>query len=71
MAYVNSDRVSGFNPLAWFENALATASKNREKRAVYLKTLNELSQMSDRELADINVSRLQLREIAMQAAYGK
>jgi uncharacterized protein YjiS (DUF1127 family) len=36
----------------------------------YLATYNELNALSDRELADIGVSRLNVRDIAREAAYG-
>ncbi|MFN4131238.1 MAG: DUF1127 domain-containing protein [Paracoccaceae bacterium] len=43
----------------------------RERRAIYLQTLNELSAMSDRDLADINIARVSIQDIAQEAAYGK
>jgi uncharacterized protein YjiS (DUF1127 family) len=36
----------------------------------YLATYDELNALSDRELADINLSRLSLRDIAREAIYG-
>ena len=36
----------------------------------YLATYNELNALSDRELADIGLSRLNIRDIAREAAYG-
>lgn len=36
----------------------------------YRRTLGELEQLTDRELADLGISRLQVRSIAYQAAYG-
>ena len=71
MAYVNSHRPSGFNATAWVGDVLAKWNEAREKRALYLKTLDELSAMSDRDLADINLSRVQIEDVARQAAYGK
>ena len=35
---------------------------------VYLETRNELEALSDRELADLGISRLNIRDIARQAA---
>ena len=37
---------------------------------VYRSTLEELQSLSDRDLADLGVSRAQLRDDAYQAAYG-
>ena len=43
----------------------------RAKRRVYRTTLNELSSLSNRELADLGIARGEVRNIAMQAAYGR
>jgi uncharacterized protein YjiS (DUF1127 family) len=40
------------------------------KRRVYRKTLAELDGLGDRDLSDIGVSRLQIADIAREAAYG-
>jgi uncharacterized protein YjiS (DUF1127 family) len=37
---------------------------------VYQRTVSELDAMSDRDLADLGVSRLSIRDIAREAAYG-
>lgn len=37
---------------------------------VYRRTLNELSDLSNRELADLGLSRSQVRGVALDAAYG-
>lgn len=55
------------------ERASATMASLRARYAKhreYLRILDELELMSDRELADINLSRLNLREIAQTAVYG-
>ena len=36
----------------------------------YLATYNELNALSDRELADIGLSRLNVRDVAREAVYG-
>ena len=36
----------------------------------YLATYNELNALSDRELADLDLSRLDLRHIALDSVYG-
>ena len=36
----------------------------------YLATYDELNALSDRELADIGLSRLNVRDVARQAVYG-
>ncbi len=40
------------------------------RRRVYRTTLNELSALSNRELADLGLTRSMLRGVAWQAAYG-
>ena len=37
----------------------------------YLATYDELNSLSDRELADLNLSRLSIRDVAREAVYGK
>lgn len=41
-----------------------------DKYKVYHSTLNELSQLSDRDLADLGLDRSSIRTVAKQAAYG-
>ncbi|WP_435259742.1 DUF1127 domain-containing protein [Thioclava sp. FR2] len=71
MAYVNSDRAAGINVTGWMGDVLAKWNEARERRAVYVKTVQELRAMSDRDLADINLARVQIEDIAREAAYGK
>ncbi|WP_245298948.1 DUF1127 domain-containing protein [Pseudotabrizicola sediminis] len=71
MAYSNTQTIAGFHVGGWMGDVLAKWTVARERRAVYLQTLNELSAMSDRDLADINVARVSIEDIAREAAYGK
>ncbi len=71
MAYVNSHRAEGTTVTQWVGDVLARWNDARERRALYLRTVEELSAMSDRDLADINLSRVQIEDIAREAAYGK
>jgi uncharacterized protein YjiS (DUF1127 family) len=71
MAYANSHHAEGTGLSGWFGEVLARWNEARERRAIYLKTLDELGAMSDRDLADINVARFEIEDIAHQAAYGK
>ncbi|WP_322889633.1 MULTISPECIES: DUF1127 domain-containing protein [unclassified Yoonia] len=57
-----ADRVSGFR---------VSLSEKMAKRKVYLTTLRELQSLSNRDLADLGLSRTELRSIALEAAYGK
>ena len=38
---------------------------------VYRKTLSELGELSNRELADLGLNRSMLKRIALEAAYGE
>ncbi|WP_109467590.1 DUF1127 domain-containing protein [Albibacillus kandeliae] len=40
------------------------------RRAVYRKTLAELSSLSNRDLGDLGISRSGIRRLALEAAYG-
>lgn len=41
------------------------------KGRMYRKTLNELSALNGAELADIGLTRSEIRRVALEAAYGK
>lgn len=70
MAYSMTSAMQRFRPLAWLGTMLETAQEAAQRRNRYLTTLRVLEQMSDRELADINISRLQIRDVAYEAAFG-
>ena len=71
MAFLTDTHIPGsnlFERFAAFRAAtVARAVQAREFRRVY----NELSGMSDRDLADIGISRGMIRSIAYEAGYGK
>jgi len=68
MAYAENVRIApaqiGGNPV----ERLVTAWK---RYRVYRTTVNELSQLSGRDLADLGIHRSAIRSIAHEAAYGK
>jgi uncharacterized protein YjiS (DUF1127 family) len=70
MTYVNvpAKRSSGL----WdrVSATLAEMKEARRRRALYLRTLRELEAVSDRDLADLGISRLQIADVARDAAYG-
>ncbi len=49
---------------------LAGLKQRMTQYHVYRTTLNELSNLSDRELFDLGISRMDVRSIAYKAAYG-
>ncbi|NDR56587.1 DUF1127 domain-containing protein [Pseudoruegeria sp. M32A2M] len=61
-------RAAGGSIPVWF-SAMAEAIRiQRVRRKAYRRTFNELNAMSEKELADIGLSSLMVRDIAMQAA---
>lgn len=71
MAYVNTTSVArkGFaDRLAMVRDLLLNAVAQRR---TYLRTVAELNSLTERELADLGISRLGITEIAREAAYGK
>lgn len=71
MAYVNTTRVARkglLDRLVTLKDSLATAIHSRQ---VYLRTVAELNALTDRELSDLGIARISIREIAHEAAYGK
>lgn len=49
---------------------LARLRKSLADHRAYLATYNELDALSDRELADIGLSRLNVRDVARETVYG-
>lgn len=71
MAYVNSTplaRKGLADRLAVLRDAVLTAIAQRR---TYVRTVAELNALTDRELADLGISRFSIPEIAREAAYGK
>ena len=71
MAYVTTTPVArkGFADRLAFVKDVVLAAINQ--RRVYTRTVAELNSLTDRELADLGISRLGITEIAREAAYGK
>jgi uncharacterized protein YjiS (DUF1127 family) len=53
---------------AALENLRARIDRAMTRRAVYLRTLDELSALTDRELADLGFARCDLPRVASEAA---
>ena len=54
--------------MATVSTLAAEAAARQAKRRVYKTTLNELSVLSNRELADLGIARCEIRRIATEAA---
>lgn len=71
MAYVNnSTRVEGLGGFEGFSGLVKSVKLAIERRAVFHRTLRELNSLTDRDLADLGISRSQIRALAQEAAYG-
>jgi uncharacterized protein YjiS (DUF1127 family) len=71
MAYVNTTRVARkglMDRVMTLKDHLATAL---HQRRLYSRTVAELNTLTDRELADLGISRLSISDVAREAAYGK
>lgn len=55
----------------WIRNARQELNAGIARRRLYSATHAELDGLSDRDLQDIGISRLQISEIAHSAAYGR
>lgn len=71
MAYFSGNRAQTVSlgvRLAEIRDSAATAYGNWR---VYRRTLNELRDLSTREMADLGINPTMIRRIALEAAYGK
>ncbi|WP_431298867.1 DUF1127 domain-containing protein [Tabrizicola sp. BL-A-41-H6] len=71
MAYVNSTRVARNGLADRFATLNETIRTALRQRRLYTQAVRELSTLSDRELADLGISRLSIADVAREAAYGK
>ncbi len=54
-----------------FATFRAQLAENATKRKTYRTTLAELQRLTNRDLADLGISRSMIKGIAFEAAYGK
>ena len=71
MAYVSSNRAQSNSLVQRFADLRETALEGYRNWRVYRNTLNELSDLSAREMADLGINPSMIRRIALEAAYGK
>ncbi|MEM7520790.1 MAG: DUF1127 domain-containing protein [Pseudomonadota bacterium] len=64
MAYVNATSLRQATVLAKANAALETLLLQIKQRRMYRKTFNALNEMSNRDLADLGLSRSELRHVA-------
>jgi len=70
MTYVSTSRAAPSGLLHRIAGLKTLAVTAIRQRRVYTKTLTELNALSDRELADLGISRIAIADIAREAAYG-
>ncbi len=70
MAYVNTSRAGLARPSV-FGDVVEAVRNAVARRKLYLRTLEELRSLSDRDLSDLGMSRSMITEVAREAAYGK
>lgn len=71
MAFIASRPAHGFEIGLTVSRVAQRIKAYFARRAIYLQTLSELHDLSDRDLVDLGISRAQFRTIAREAAYRK
>lgn len=72
MAYVNfTSRAANVTLADRFSGLMAQVKAMIARRAVYNQTVRELNVLTNRELADLGLSRFDIETVAREAAYGK
>ncbi len=71
MAFVSTDQPAATTLFNRISTAFGNFQKSQLDNRMFRKTLNELSQLSDRELSDLGLSRSNLYEVAQNAVYNK
>jgi uncharacterized protein YjiS (DUF1127 family) len=70
MAFITTTRTAPARSQGLFTGLLARLKTAMAQRGLYSRTLTELSQLNDRELADLGLSRSDIARVAHEAAYG-
>ncbi len=71
MAYVNTAGVAKGGWAARLAAQLGGLKDAYAKRRIFVQTVEELNKLTDRELADLGISRLSIEDVARDAAYAK
>lgn len=70
MAYATAHRPAVLAVFSWVSTLRMGLTESWSRYDKYRRTYDELDALNDRELADINISRCDIRAIAAEAAYG-
>jgi uncharacterized protein YjiS (DUF1127 family) len=71
MAYTTDIRTTSTGVFGRIAELRRGFAERAGRYATYRKTMGELNVLTDRELADLGISRLQISDIAHSAAYSK
>lgn len=71
MAYASNSTTQFHGFSGWLAEMTSEFAERMARRRVYRDTVNELSSLSNRELADLGINRSMIRRLAQEAAYGK
>lgn len=71
MTYNTDTGFAGFSLGQRFAAFRTDMAENAAKRKTYRTTLAELEMLSNRDLADLGITRASIKSIAYEAAYGK
>lgn len=71
MALAPDSMSSDFGVMRRLSKLLADYREARQRNRVFRHTLKELNALTNRELADLGISRSMITRVAQEAAYGK
>jgi uncharacterized protein YjiS (DUF1127 family) len=70
MAYITEAHPTSLNLFQRISEFRARVAAASAQRKLYTQTVNELSALSNRDLADLGLSRSMITGIALESAYG-
>ena len=68
MAYITGNAAPAFGFGQRIAAFVERARQAQRARAIYHETYDELSALSDRDLADLGIARISIRDVALEAA---
>ena len=71
MANVNATLSAPTGLIGRLQAYVATLKEAARRRDVFRRTVRELNALSDREMSDLGIARIQVEDVAREAAYGK
>ena len=71
MANVNATLSAPTGLIGRLQAYVATLKEAARRRDVFRRTVRELNALSDREMSDLGIARIQVEDVAREAAYTK